>query len=173
MGADLAFHIKCEHRAGLEFERQASEALEAHGFRVLNVEAIRRVHGQGFYDVDIVAIDQENREITIKAFPDIPGFQAVGLYTRPPTQHDVGIENALLNFGGNLPGCHTEQVSRSENPAAALAMYEWEIRRVDSLFMEAKELSADGSQQEVRASLESTRGASNPSLQRTATRPLN
>ena len=142
--ADLAFWFKCPSRADAMLESQFVAFLLQHGFESLNLGAIQRRHGINVFDLNITAIDQSHRIISIVAFPNTPGKQAVALYSEPPTRHDSRLEESLLNFASIGVACINSQITRGQNDSSVRKLHAHEVQRIKGLFKEAKVLGERG-----------------------------
>jgi hypothetical protein len=72
--ADLAFHFDCRGEADPPSDGATERFLERLGFRVLNkVRLARQQRVMHPFTLDIVAIDDQRREITFIGFPTSPG----------------------------------------------------------------------------------------------------
>ena len=120
------------------------EFLKQQGFEPLNEGSIQREHGINMFTLKITALDAKHRVIDILGFDNAPTKQVVALYSEPPTRHDSRLEELLLSFTSTGIGCSTSQVTRGDNPASAREFHESNIRRIQTLFKEAKELRGNG-----------------------------
>lgn len=149
--ADLAFWFRCETRANPALEQKLDAFLTLKGFRVLNLGAIQREKNIAVFDLNMTAMDSKHRIIDIMAFPSTPGSQSVGLYSAPPTHHDVALEESLLEFSSTGLACRTTQVARHDNDLTSMEMHESDVRRIEGLFKEAENMRASDAQSSVKA----------------------
>jgi hypothetical protein len=140
LSADLAFHFLCDGVPPLEVERKVERFLADEKFNVLNRAKIQREKGDSILNVDIVALDDKHRIITIFALPRTDKRYAVTLNTRPPTQRSSKLEDALINFASNNIKCEIRQISKNENEIGAQAFHDEEVARIERLLEQAERI---------------------------------
>src|SRR5690242_19916751 len=95
--ADVAFAFDCKDGTEPTSSDKIQHFLESQHFRVLNKVRLARERRIRYpFTLDIVAIDENRREITFTGFPVSPGTYYAGLYSPPPTRHASDLENSLL-----------------------------------------------------------------------------
>jgi hypothetical protein len=142
--ADFGFFSNCDYRASPALEEQLIGFLRQQGFDSLNLGAIQRKHGVSLYDLNITALDSHNRIIEIFALPHTSSKLSFALFSEPPTRHDTQLEQSLLSFASTGIGCRASQVGHGDNGPSAKDFHAQDVRRVQGLFKEAKELDTNG-----------------------------
>jgi hypothetical protein len=141
LSPDLALFMYCPDKDVASVERAIEEFLGQEGFRVLNLEKIRREHGRPFYALEINGLDSKRRILHFIGFtlPEGRGRYHIVLNTQPPTQRSTELEAKLESFPTGLE-CSVRQLNRGSNDASARDMHDSEVTRVEGLFREADAL---------------------------------
>ena len=140
--ADLAFHFDCKAEADPPSDGTTERFLEKLGFRVLNkVRLARQQRVMHPFTLDIVAIDDQRREITFMGFPTSPGTYSVGFYSPPPTRHSTELEDALLTFVSSQLGCSVRQIERHENGEEVRSFYDKLFKIREGWFQQAEDMT--------------------------------
>jgi hypothetical protein len=127
LSADLSFHFECKEGLRSDVEKQIEFFLRGHGFKVLNQADIQRQHNVHIFDTrSVLGADRR---------------YSFGLYSQPPTNHSVSLEQDILNFVSENLKCEIRQIARKENGEEKKEFYESELRRVQSLFEQADRIN--------------------------------
>lgn len=139
--ADLAFLYRCPGVSGPPADATIGAFLHAQGFRVLNkVSLAKAQHVDYFRTMDIVALDDRHRQIDFGDFPGNPGVYTVSLYSPPPTHHDSGLEQSLVDFVSTQLQCKPSQIEHHENSQDTLEIYNNLFGLAEGWFKEADEM---------------------------------
>jgi hypothetical protein len=141
LSADLSFHFECKEGLRSDVEKQIEFFLRGHGFKVQNQADIQRQHNVHIFDTNMVALDGDRRMIEVRSVLGADRRYSFGLYSQPPTNHSVSLEQDILNFVSENLKCETRQIARKENGEEKKEFYESELRRVQSLFEQADRIN--------------------------------
>ena len=134
---DLSFHFVCREERRDETERRIEVYLAAKEFKVLNQADIQHRYDIHLFDTNMVALDRNQRMVEIRSVPGAHARYSFYLYSRPPTNHLVSLENDILRFISENLRCENRQIARNENALEAREFYDSEIQTLESLFDEA------------------------------------
>ena len=130
---DLAVRFDCSGNVTPAFETAIESFLTEKGFRVANLERVRRQFNRGFYPLEIEAYD--NRRWTVHLM-SLRGPQStassnsttttynLGVYSPPPTQHDDVLEMDLIDLITQQLKCEIRSSNRYENKAESASFYD-------------------------------------------------
>jgi len=135
-GADLSFQSTC---GKISSQQAIEQFMTAKGFRILDkVKAGTKLTPDfSWMKMDVVGIDSARRQMEFKVFADDTETYKVSLYSEPPTQHDKGLEDALLGFTEKTLGCKNSQVAHVDNPAGAKDLYDKSFSMTEGWFDQA------------------------------------
>lgn len=139
--ADLAFLYRCPAAGKPPSDAMIEAFLHERRFRTLNKVSLAKVqHVDYFRTMDIVALDAKRRQIDFGDFPGDAGVYVVGLYSPPPTHHDSGLEQSLVDFVTTQLQCKPSQIKRRENSQDTLEIYNDLFGLAEGWFKEADEM---------------------------------
>ena len=128
---DLAFNFRCSGKAYPASEGAMEKFLAAHGFTAFNEERIRRQYKLPLYPLAVDGYDKHKRILDFRGINEkvsdnpvpVATIYSVGVYSPPPTTHDVALEQATLDFVTKVLKCGVSRVSRGTNGAERTAFY--------------------------------------------------
>ena len=130
---DLAVRFDCPGNVSPAFEAAIERFLTGKGFRVVNLEGVRRQFKRGFFPLEIEAYD--NRRWTVHLIslrsPQIADSSNstkttyhLGVYSPAPTQHDDVLERDLIELITQQLKCEIRSSNRYENKSEAASFYD-------------------------------------------------
>lgn len=137
---DSAFLFDCEDVDRSVLETNIEGFLLSKGFKVLNLGKIQREHKVDILETDIIGLDQNRGIIEFVSLPSSKGTYSVGFTSPPPTRRSFDTEESLLAFTKYKLKCEVRQRSGSVNGMETKRFYDAEVKRMEGLFREAKEL---------------------------------
>ena len=137
---DSSFLFDCEGKDRNLLEINIEGFLLSKGFKVLNLGKIQREHKVHILETDIIGLDQNRGIIEFVSLPSSKGTYSFGFTSPPPTRRSFDIEESLLDFTKNKLKCEVRQRSGSMNGMETKRFYDAEVKRMEGLFREAKEL---------------------------------
>jgi len=141
LSPDLALQFVCADTERSRLEDAAVEFLHDKDFQVLNVGRVQRDHGVNVLDVDISALDKNERAIQIMSLPPSQGTFDLLFTSKPPTNRDRNFESALIDFVSSTMKCDLRHITRYQNGADKTDFFEsYEVARFHTLWQEAEDL---------------------------------
>lgn len=144
LAADLAFNFRCQGAADPASESAIENFLVSHGFAAFNEERIRRQYRLGMYPLAIDGYDGNRRMFDFRGINEKPSDEpvaiatiySVGIYSPPPTRHDLALEQAALDFVRTTLKCDVLNISHGTNGAERAGffnkIYEAEQKRIEA-----------------------------------------
>jgi len=124
---DLSLALNCPATPS---EAAVENFLKLKGFKVANVERVRRQRNASAEAMDIEALDGRAWIVTFRGrlVSDLPGSPVLVSYratveSPPPTAHDDNFEKALIQFAAARLGCEVVSTEHADNPASAAAAF--------------------------------------------------
>ena len=127
---DLAFNFTCH---GAAVSESAIEAfLKTHGFDAFNEERVRRQYHLRLYPLAIDGTDSHRRMLDFRGINEktsdepVPKatIYSVGLYSPPPTVHDMRLEDATVAFVSKGLKCDVSGFTHGNNDAGRAVFFD-------------------------------------------------
>lgn len=134
---DMNLRSSCKAESVRGLEPEIEELMRTHGFKVLNMAAMRRTRAiQAPWPLEIEGLDDRDRHISAISHDISPGEQSLSLYSPPQTQRDSALEQALISFFEAK--CGTLSVHRASNDASAAYVNQVHVKTLRQRMAEAK-----------------------------------
>jgi hypothetical protein len=137
--SDLAMHFTCAGRSGREVSSRISAFLLGKNLRALDRAAIQMKHGIHLLPVDLLAIKNDEKLVTVTMLPHKQSY-SLTLVTKPPTKRDGEIEAAIVQLLSVDLNCAIYQRSTNINDASVIPLFETTMKLALHQFEEEVEL---------------------------------
>jgi hypothetical protein len=132
LAPDFAFNFRCSGAAYPASESAIEKFITDHGFTAFNEERVRRQYKLAMYPLAIDGFDAGRRMLDFRGINEkssdkpepVASIYSVGLYSPPPTRHDVNLEKAMLAFVTGTLKCDVSNVSHGDNGAERAAFFD-------------------------------------------------
>lgn len=132
LAPDFAFNFTCHGAAYPASESAIEKFIAGHGFTAFNEERVRRQYKLAMYPLAIDGYDARHRMLDFRGINEksgdkpepIASIYSVGIYSPPPTHHDVELEKAMLEFVSGKLKCDVSNVSHADNSADRAAFFD-------------------------------------------------
>jgi hypothetical protein len=129
---DLTVRFDCPENVTPALEAAIESFLTEKGFRVANLERVRRQFNRGFFPLEIEAYDNRRWTVHLISFRPpsaVPSNSTkrtytLGVYSPPPTHHDDVLEKDLIDLITQQLKCEIRSSNRRENKPEAASFYD-------------------------------------------------
>ena len=121
LAPDMAVRFDCPGNVTPRFESDIETFLTEKGFKVANLERVRRQFNVGFYPLEIEGYDSRRWMVHLIS---LNTTYSLGLYSPPPTQHDAVLERDLIDLITQRLKCTISSLNHSENGPEAKGIFD-------------------------------------------------